>query len=312
MRTTSLATHLALPLLAFGLVGCDERLRYEWTATVSGEARRAIVWASTTKGSDAPLLVYFHGRGGDAEDSETRREFHTLWPEATVAYAEGTNFDNRPDGANGWEIRFPHVYSTCNLQKDFLYVTELISALRDAHNVDSDRIFLAGHSSGGFFTLALTEILSGTPRAVAALGAYTSFAPLPNLIDCANTYADGIVPQNDVTSNLALQTIVLNPVPTLFLFGRDEDTIKDNPLAYDADCGKWSYFRISIDQLARKNGSAPALCDNNASYMAQFTEQELPSAGGSGVATRIRPYPDDHSWPAEANTWVVDYFKSFP
>lgn len=293
-------------VLALLAAGCS-REAYEWTTTVGGEARRALIWPSTRASVEAPVVVYFHGRGGDAEDSQQRRGFHELWPEAVVAYAEGTNHDGRTDGSLAWQIRFPHVFSACGLKKDFDYVTELLKHVEDTWNVDSDRIFFSGHSSGGFFTLSLSQLMSERVAAVAALGAYTSFAPLPTAFDCTDTYTDGIVP--GVT--LGDLAITANPVPTFLLFGDDEDTIRDNSIVYDPDCGTWSYFQNSVYQIARKNSSSNPPCTPTESFMSDYSPQVLPGIGPGSAETRIRLYDGPHSWPSAANQWVIDYFKSF-
>ncbi len=296
-------------IVAAQLAGCDgsAQIRYEWTGTIQGEARRALIWTAAEKGKDAPVVIYFHGRSGDAEDSEDRRGFHSLWPEAIVVYAEGTNFDDRDDGAFGWQIRFPHVFNACNLTKDYEYVVKLLDHLDEKHRVDDDRVFMAGHSSGGFFTLALTEIMDERITAAAALGAYTSFAPLPVAFNCANTYTDGITA--GVSANNAF--VSANPVPTLFMFGDEEDRIKDNELVYQSDCMQWSYFQNSVYQLTRKNSSLDPNCVSQASFMSNFSMQVYAPMGSQGVPTNVRPYQGGHSWPAAADAWVVDYFKGF-
>ena len=286
------------------LTGCG-RTSYEWTTTIDNEGRRAVIWPSNARSDEAPVVVYFHGRGGDAADSESRRDFHTLWPEAIVVYAEGTNFDNRPNGARGWEIRFPHVYNACGNSKDFVYVSELLDHLESTWSVNSDRIFFAGHSSGGFFTLSLSELMSERLAAVAALGAYASFAPLPGSFDCNNTYSDGIAEGVSV-NNLAVSA---NPVPTFFIFGDKENTIRNNSIVYSPDCGKWSYFQNSAYQIARKNSSVNPDCTASASFMSNYSTQIYEGVGPGSRPTRL--YNDDHSWPNDANTWVIDYFKSW-
>ena len=292
-------------ILVLGLsFSCEEECivgssSYVWATTIDGESRRAIIWKPSNECITAPVLIYFHGRGGDAEDSEQRRKFHDLLTSAYIVYAEGTNFDDRPDNAFGWETRFPHINEECRKDKDLKYLTKLLAHLDNDDKVNMDRIGIAGHSSGGFFTLSLAELLPDLFSGFACLGSYSSYAISSSLIDCNNTYEDAM---NIPFINQYNDLIPANPAPTFFIFGTMENTIKANEIVYNSDCDEFSYFQNSIVQICKKNDVALD-CDDD--YMDTF--QRL-TFGQGQKEVQVQKYNDDHSWPTEANQWVADYF----
>jgi len=273
---------------------------YVWTTTIDGEPRRAIIWKPQNECIEAPILIYFHGRGGDAEDSEERRGFHDLLKEMYVVYAEGTNFDNRPDDAKGWETRFPHIKTECRKDKDIRYLLEILDELDADPKANTDRVGIAGHSSGGFFTLSLAQLMPDDFLGFACLGSYSSYIAFSSNIDCNNTYEDAM---NLSLIEQANENIELNPAPTLFMFGTLESTIKPNSTVYDEDCNEWTYFQNSIIQIAKKNGAA--LDCNSDDFMNTFSRQIYGQGQGE---VQLQLYDEDHSWPPEANAWAADYF----
>ncbi|MBK6931511.1 MAG: hypothetical protein IPH12_11865 [Saprospirales bacterium] len=298
----------ALPLVFSGACGKDckvNKTRYEWTDMVQGEARRALIWTPSNSCIKAPVLIYLHGRGGTAEDSEMRRKFHDLMPEAYVIYAEGTNFDNRPDGTFGWEPRFPHISTVCQKNKDIDYILKLLAHLNRYDDINFERVGVCGHSSGGFFTLTLAALLPEKFRGFACLGAYASYNAAPSLIDCTDTYVDGIDQGNASTQN---QGINPNPAPTFFILGKQENTIQPNAIVYNTDCTKFSYFQNSILQICLKNESVLPDCAQ-ANFMNTLQRQVFPAKHNNAAETQVQIYDADHSWPDVANQWVTDYFK---
>ena len=287
------------------LIACEEECTvtatsYEWNDTIEGEARRAIIWKPTNECITAPVLIYFHGRGGDAEDSEDRRKFHDLLKGMYIVYAEGTNFDNRPDGKFGWETRFPHIKTECRKDKDIKYLQAILAHLAGDDKVNLDRVGLAGHSSGGFFTLSLAELMPDSFLGFACLGSYTSYYPSSSMIDCDDTYEDAM----DLDIIDALNSFInVNPAPTFFLFGTQENTIKNNDIVYNEDCDVFSYFQNSIIQICKKNGAA--LNCGADDFMNTFQRQTFGQGNGE---VQLQMYDDDHSWLPEANQWVADYF----
>lgn len=304
--TQTLAFRTAIALyFSLTLESCcpQPQMSYEWTANINGEQRRALIWKPNNSCNKAPVVVYLHGRGGNAEDSQDKRKFHELWKSAFVVYAEGSNFDGNANGAKGWECRFPHIYTSCNLKKDVNYIKALFDHLSIHDQIDPTRFFICGHSSGGFFTLALSSLMAQHFRAFAALGCYSSFGPVtPN---CGNTYADGMNLQD-----LQNTQIVFNPAPVLYIFGDLENTIKPNQQAFQPDCSTFSYCQNTVIQLCLKNGSELPDCPVTG-YMNIFQRQVFPPAVPGATETQFQLYHGGHGWPDAANQWVIDYFKSF-
>ena len=278
---------------------------YEWNGVIEGENRKAIIWKPNNDCYQAPVLFYFHGRGGEAKDSEEKRKFHEKMKGAYIVYAEGTNFDSNPNGKFGWETRFPHIKTACSKDKDIKYVQAILDHLGQDEKVDLNRVGAAGHSSGGFFTLSLAELMTDDFVGFASLGSYTSYNPKRELMECDNTYRSGIKKSEADEANAEIK---LNPAPTLFMFGTQDSTLHGNvATVYKANCNKFSYFQNSVKQLCIKNGSETPDCEED-EYMTTFTRQYFKDTGGNTAETQVQVYDGNHSWPAAANDWVVAYF----
>ncbi len=292
---------LLISLMMFGC--CNQgKTQYTWEKSINGKERKAEIIKSNNSCGKRSAIVYFHGRGGAASTSVNALGLHDLWPEAVVAYAEGTNFDNNPSNALGWEIRFPHMALSCDTTNDLDYVEELIKHLIENENVDQDRIYASGHSSGGFFTLSLAQLMRTKFRAFAAMGAYSSYSPVT--FNCSDSYEDGI--QVSAATNLLIGQA---PAPTFYSFGFQENTIKDNSIAYDPDCAKFSYAQNTILQLSVKNNSQLPNCAEE-NFMTSVALQIFPPNDESGSETQVRFYNGPHSIPSGGPQWIVDFFKS--
>lgn len=102
-----------------------------------------------------PLILVFHGDGGDA------MTFHDAWPferatgkDAFIAY---------PEGAGGrWDLE-----TTANNQDEQLAVA-IIDEVASRHPIDRERIFATGYSSGGFMANVLACHRPGLLRAISS------------------------------------------------------------------------------------------------------------------------------------------------
>ena len=222
-----------------------------------------------------------------------------------IVYAEGTNYDKRPDGSNAWVLRFPHISTECNdKNKDLAYVQAIIDHLDQEENADITNMGAFGHSNGGFFTLSLAQLWPKTFKAFASHGSYTSYAPSPSLIDCSNSYKNAIDKSMATFHNAQ---IIPNPAPTLFIFGTEDETLHSNiPSVYKEDCAKFSYFQNSVLQLCIKNKSEMPNCANS-NFMTTFTRQIFPAKQG-GAETQVQVYKGDHSWKPKVTDWMASYF----
>jgi poly(3-hydroxybutyrate) depolymerase len=273
--------------------------RSEISLSIQGEVRRAVV--HTGAASNAPAVIYFHGRGGTAEASERHIPFHRIWPEAYVVYAEGTNFDHRPGEANGWQIRFPQVSQYCKLDKDLAYVEKLLEYLRSTGRVDMARIFAAGHSSGAFFTLSLMELLPERFRAFAAVGSYARpWARLEPRI-CQDVYRGVGLPLRDGDR-------AATPRPVLYVFGTKDTMFDGNTPGYAADCARPSKARDTLLALLIRNGCPLPACTAERRFRAELGRQVYGPQDG-GAAVQFQLYDGGHSWAPRTTEWVVDFFR---
>jgi hypothetical protein len=171
-------------------------------------------------------------------------------------------------------------------------------------------MFASGHSSGGFFTLSLMEIMP-VFRAYAIVGCYSQYQADLDVIDCSNTYHyrplnsgvhEGVPPAD-------------HPSPVLYMFGENDTTFASG---YSADCNAFSKCNKTLVELTSRNRAATPLCPTIGDhYMVCFDRQHFLPTSGSGVEVQFQLYHGDHSWPPEdaqpdelGNEWVIDYFKS--
>jgi polyhydroxybutyrate depolymerase len=123
--------------------------------TVSGTQRRYIVVdpLSLVPGRRYPLVLLFHGDGGDATG------FHKSWPferasgdDAILVYAEGVR--------RTWDLE------TLQDNADERFVETIIGEVASSRPIDRSRIFAAGYSSGGFLANLLACRKPGMLRGI--------------------------------------------------------------------------------------------------------------------------------------------------
>ncbi len=147
VRIAVLSTVLAAGAATAGPV------RMTWT--VNGEKREALVFApsGTVSGARVPVVLAFHGHGGNMQGASMGMRFQNEWPEAVVAYPQGlpTRTKIDPRGLRpGWQ-REPGQ----NGDRDVKLVDAILATLREKYPVDESRIYAAGFSNGGFFSYLL-------------------------------------------------------------------------------------------------------------------------------------------------------------
>jgi len=101
-----------------------------------------------------PLVIVFHGSGGSGR---------------TIARVTG--FNDLAD-AKGFIVVYPNgIDHYWNTEDDVSFAAALIERLMQVRNIDSNRIYATGFSSGGIFTQALACELSGRIAAFASVAA---------------------------------------------------------------------------------------------------------------------------------------------
>ncbi|RLF40695.1 MAG: polyhydroxybutyrate depolymerase [Thermoplasmata archaeon] len=125
-----------------------------------------------------PLVIALHGGGGNAKSMEDKTGFNNLSDEKgfIVAYPEGTG-------------KFKHIFLTWNAGyccgyalenniDDVGFIRELIKTLEGKYNIDSNRIYITGHSNGAMLTYRLGAELSDIVAAIApvagSIGGYAT------------------------------------------------------------------------------------------------------------------------------------------
>jgi len=101
----------------------------------------------------APLVLLLHGYTSSGKQQERYMRFNTLVDEYGFILVA-------PDGTReteGRKVQFWNATSACcNFHgsdvNDSQYLRNLIEEMRDEYNIDSNRIYLIGHSNGGFMS----------------------------------------------------------------------------------------------------------------------------------------------------------------
>ncbi len=137
-----------------------------WTLTVGETKRTALVYKPTRKTEGAPpLILAFHGHGGNGRNVARGFALHEAMPEAVVIYPDGlpTRTLRDPEGARpGWSYSEGPASN-----KDFAFVDAMIAKAGTEFKTVPSRTFAMGHSNGGGFCYALWRF---RPDAFAAFG----------------------------------------------------------------------------------------------------------------------------------------------
>lgn len=147
------------------------------TVTFAGRPSNLVVPASYDPGTPAPLIVLLHGYGVTGANQESYMGFSAL------ANEFGFLFIN-PDGKEGY-VGGPQYWNAtdacCDIYPehpdDSGYVRGLIDTLRADYNIDDRRIFITGHSNGGFMSYRMACDHADIVAAIASLAGATYNVP---------------------------------------------------------------------------------------------------------------------------------------
>lgn len=127
------------------------------TVLSGGKERRYVLVepAETERERPYPVVLVFHGDGGDAPG------FHAAWPferasggEAILAYPEGRG--------RTWDLE------TTRDNPDVRFAEDVLADVERIARVDRGRLFATGYSSGGFFANVLACHRPGLLRAISS------------------------------------------------------------------------------------------------------------------------------------------------
>jgi len=186
-----------------------------------------------------PLVVLLHGIGGtaQAEDYYLTLRFRTTLKGFILVTPEGTVTPNGVKGKKGEDFSGKQFWNAtdfcCDFGKtgvdDVDYLTKLIETVQKSYHVDADRIYVIGHSNGGFMANRLACEIGDRLAGIASLAG----GSFKNPEDCKTP----------------------RPVSYLQIHAVDDQTV-----LYD-EVGRYAGGKATIAQWLKKNGCAGAGVD---------------------------------------------------
>jgi polyhydroxybutyrate depolymerase len=156
--------------------------RVELRLEVGGRGRTASVYApaSAEDGPPCPLVVVLHGHFGSGEQAERSMGFDALADRFgfVVVYPDGVN--------RGWndgrsDARAARLRPSAEPVDDVAFLDVLISRVESAYPIDSQRVYIAGHSNGAFMANRYAAERPERVAAVASVAGTLGTAILPKL-----------------------------------------------------------------------------------------------------------------------------------
>lgn len=189
------STHIvAFAVAAMCTLNSSAQLSTEYV-TVDGQSRSFLKYlpVNLDPSEQLPLMMCFHGGSGTAEEQlaigdlrETADEdrFLLVYPQALP--------DPNDGGSTNWQVvtsgDLP--FTLPNPHSDVDFVSALIDAMLDMHNVDASRVYAMGYSNGGGFAYDLACRLNDKVTGVGAV-ARTMYAE--SYDECVVTHPTPVV-----------------------------------------------------------------------------------------------------------------------
>lgn len=266
----------------------------------------------------SPPVVFLAGGQGSTAAGNQGLGIHTVWPQAVVVYLEAGKLTDHGGewklpadaefGETCWSPRYPHTEPSAK-HTDLWYLQTVILSSYFTFSFNPAQMFLAGHSSGGFFTLGMRALMPEIFRAYALVGAYGDYRS-PGQDDLPAVVASG-------------QQSPAKPV--MYIMGDDEDVFPWSPAVAGAD----DRVHRTIRQLTAMNGAAVPAQEDRAYLTTLVNTMRARAPAARMVQTTFAPvktngaevvfavYGGDHSWPPRdaedpslsASAWVVQFFQ---
>ncbi|MEZ5488715.1 MAG: alpha/beta fold hydrolase [Gammaproteobacteria bacterium] len=231
--------------------------------------------ASYSDSDPAPLLVLLHGYGSSGARQDAYMRFSALAEQYGYLFIA-------PDGrqeAGGSNNRFWNASKACcdffaAGEDDAAYIMSIINQIRERFSIDPDRIYLVGHSNGGFMSYHIAQQYPDTIAAIASLAGAEAAEPRPE-------------PRS--------------PVHILQIHGTEDGTI-----AYDGDSiagNRYPGATETVERWATYNG-----CARSGLEVARLDlERELP-----GLDTRVVRYDSDCQPGGSSELWTIEGGSHIP
>jgi len=157
------------------------------TWTIDGVERQALVFAPTVEPPNEkhPVVIAFHGHGGEMHKTADQMQFQIVWPEAVVVYPQGlksrgvvNDTDYEHPKVPGWQL-WPGAYG----DRDLKFFDRMLETMRQKFAVDNNRIYAAGFSNGAFFCYMLWAERGTTLAAIGNVaGGLWRQPPIPTVL----------------------------------------------------------------------------------------------------------------------------------
>ncbi len=256
--------------------------------TIDGVTREAMVYvpdsAQTQPSSQpSPVIFAFHGRGGKMQGF-ARVAFEKAWPEAIVVYPQALKTPGLIADLEGKQFAWQSKPGMAE-DRDLKFFDAMLDSMEKDYRVDPDRIYAAGHSNGGQFTLLLWQTRGDKIAAFAPAAA--ALAPV-----ILNPDAKDVT----VAETLAVETPHRILRPILFIAGQ-------------ADSDHFDWQERSIGIVRRINH-----CGDGEPWDGTAHRTLYPSTDGgpAGAAVIAYIHPGGHALPPDATAVMVKFFKQFP
>lgn len=281
-RVPALPFMFVLFFLLFPNLACKEKgpplestqaVEIYGSLSVNGAERTYLLHLPTSYPTDeeVPLLLAFHGGGGDGEGMEKLTHL------SEVSDREGF-IVVFPDGMNRqWNDGRPEINPGVD---DISFVLKLLDDLEGKYNIDRGRIYATGISNGGFFCFRLACELHGVIAAIAPVGCLMGEA-------------------------LAQKTPSPQPIPIMLTFGEDDPLVPQEGgeiRGFGKERGSVLSFRATVSFWVKANSCSPSPTVNyepdKISGDGTRVRREVYSAEGAGSELILLVIEGGgHTWP---------------
>ena len=121
---------------------------------IDGLDRSALVFIPKDAGRrPLPVVLCFHGSGGNAQKAAGQFSIHKHWSEAIVIYLNGLPREVRGDVKPGWVLEIDEQGNN----REIAFVEGLLKEIGNEVEINEQAVFAAGHSNGGFLCYLLWQ-----------------------------------------------------------------------------------------------------------------------------------------------------------